>query len=443
MNIWLRRLNAVRMAAFVLGYGLTGALTGGTLNRIMVAEIGLPISLVGLFFAAPLFIAPLRAWMGHRSDTHPMLGLYREPYILAGTALAGVGVILAILLLVGINSVVVLAVGVMLAFLIHEIGRNLAHNSFHALIADSFTDIQRARAMTLFEVVTLLGLVMGAGGVASGLRDYSSSRLVSVTIAVSVVSFVLALIAVFRIEQRRQSPATPNADKPFTQILREIALSDRQVQRFFVLILFVVIGTLAQDVLLEPYGALVLGMDVESTSRLTTFWGLGVMGAMLVSALALIKWLGHVNILRVGLMMTIVVFGGVIVSGATQSVGLFRTLVMIMGFGTGLAGAGLLANMIHFTTTLRAGVLLGVWGFAMVAGRSLGSLFAGVLVDLVLLIDRTNYLLAYSVVFGLEAILLVVAIIMTQQVNVAESAAYREDHSFSQRDAIAGAGAMV
>ena len=41
-------LNVMRLALFALGYGLTGALVSGTLNRIMVAEIGLPISLVGL-----------------------------------------------------------------------------------------------------------------------------------------------------------------------------------------------------------------------------------------------------------------------------------------------------------------------------------------------------------------------------------------------------------
>jgi hypothetical protein len=36
-----------------------------------------------------------------------------------------------------------------------------------------------------------------------------------------------------------------------------------------------VLGTQIQDVLMEPYAGLVLGMDVAATTRLTMFWGLG------------------------------------------------------------------------------------------------------------------------------------------------------------------------
>lgn len=441
MGQWWTRLNTLRLAAFVLGYGLTGALTGGTLNRIMVAEIGLPLWLVGLFFAAPLFVAPLRAWLGHRSDVYPVRGLHREPYILIGAALAGLGVVAAILLLVGIANTILLAVGVMLAFLIHEAGRNLAHNSFQALIADKFSDVQRARAMTLFEIVTLLGLVIGAGGVAGGLREYSVGRLVSVTIGVSIVTFLLTLLAVVRSEPRSSAARASIGEKPFMQVIREIVLGDRVVRRFFVLVLFVVIGTLAQDVLLEPYAAFVLSMDVADTSRLTMFWGLGVMAAMLVSALFLIKRFGEVNVLRIGLAMTIIVFIAVIITGVLQNANLFRVIVLALGVGTGLAGAGLLSSIIHFTTQLRAGVLLGVWGLAMVVGRSLGGLFGGILVDVVLALNGGNYLFAYGVVFALEAILLVSAFVMVPQVNVAQSAAYREASTFNDT-AVTGAASL-
>lgn len=444
MSRWLNHVHAVRLAAFALGYGLTGALTGGTLNRIMVAELELPVSLVGLFFAAPLFIAPFRAWLGHRSDTHPIRGLRREPYVLVGTGLASLGVVLAILILLGAaNSALVLALGVMLAFLLHELGRNMAHNSFQALLADKFDKVQRARAMTLFEVVTIVGLIMGAGGVASSLKVYSVSRLVSVTIGVAVVSFIFTLIAVWRNESRQQDSQAIEAARSssFGQVLRQIALSDQQVKLFFVLIMLVVLGTLAQDVLLEPYGALVLNMDVASTSRLTMFWGLGVIVAMVASGTFLIKRFGEKAVLRIGLVATIIVFGGVIFTGANGSVALFRPLVAVMGFGTGLAGAGLLTSIINFTTHSRAGVLLGVWGFAMIAGRSLGSLFGGILVDTFSALTQGNYFVAYSVVFALEGLLLVVALALTVRVSASQSLAYRENTRLSY-DGISGAAAV-
>lgn len=426
-----RFINPLRLALFALGYGLTGALVGGTLNRIMVAELSLPISLVGLFFAAPLFIVPLRAWMGYRSDGHPIRGLRREPYIIVGAAFAGIGVIAAIILLLQLQpSPILLAAGVMIAFLIHEFGRNLSHNSFQALLADKFSDQARARAITLYEIVTLLGLIIGAGGIAASLRDYAPGKLISVTIAIAVVTFILSVVAALRNEKRSeeivQVSQTARA-QPFMATLKQIAIGDKQVRLFFILIIFVIVGTLAQDVLLEPYGALVLNMDVEATSRLTMFWGLGVMAAMLASGLFLIKWLGHVNVLRIGLVMTIFVFAGVIASGMSGNTGMFRSLVMVMGLGTGLAGAGLLTSIINFTTVQRAGLLLGVWGIAMVAGRSIGSLFGGIIVDSVSVVTGGNHFVAYSVVFALEAALLVAALVMVTRLNVNESSAHHEE----------------
>jgi len=426
-----RYLNALRLALFALGYGLTGALVGGTLNRIMVVELSLPISLVGLFFAAPLFIVPLRAWMGYRSDGHPIRGLRREPYIIVGAAFAGIGVIAAIILLLQLQpSPILLTVGVMIAFLIHEFGRNLSHNSFQALLADKFSDQARARAITLYEIVTLLGLIIGAGGIAASLRDYSPGKLISVTIAITVVTFILSVVAAFRNEKRSEETAQVSQiarAQPFMATLKQIAIGDKQVRLFFILIIFVIVGTLAQDVLLEPYGALVLNMDVEATSRLTMFWGLGVMGAMLASGLFLIKWLGHVTVLRIGLVMTIFVFAGVIASGMSGNTGMFRSLVMVMGLGTGLAGAGLLTSIINFTTVQRAGLLLGVWGIAMVAGRSIGSLFGGIIVDSVSLATGGNHFVAYAVVFALEAALLVAALVLVTRLNVNESSARQEE----------------
>jgi BCD family chlorophyll transporter-like MFS transporter len=79
MQTLVRNLNYLRLAGFALGYGLMGALVGGTLNRIMIADLHLSTALVGLFFALPLLESPLRLWLGYRSDGYPVLGRRREP----------------------------------------------------------------------------------------------------------------------------------------------------------------------------------------------------------------------------------------------------------------------------------------------------------------------------------------------------------------------------
>ena len=51
MKTVTRLLHILRLAGYPFGYGLTGALVGGALNRIMVAELGFSIAFVGLLFA--------------------------------------------------------------------------------------------------------------------------------------------------------------------------------------------------------------------------------------------------------------------------------------------------------------------------------------------------------------------------------------------------------
>ena len=78
----------LRLSMFQLSIGLATALLVGTLNRVMIVELGVPAWWVALSVALPLVFAPLRALIGFRSDTHrSALGLRRLPYLWIGTLL--------------------------------------------------------------------------------------------------------------------------------------------------------------------------------------------------------------------------------------------------------------------------------------------------------------------------------------------------------------------
>ena len=422
------RLAVVRLAAFPLGYGITGALAGGTLNRIMVAELGLPLTLVGFLFALPLLEAPLRVWLGYRSDGYPILGRRREPYIVAGALFAGLGLLAAVLLMTGDAGRTALTAGLVLAFVVYGFGRNLGHNVFQALVADRFEGSARSRALTLYEVATMLGLVAGAGGLGTLLAGYTPAKLVAATIVAVTAAFALTLVAALGQERRSERTlraAAQSREKPFLAALSEFLLGDPQVRRFFLLIVCTFIGTLAQDVLLEPYGALVLGMTVSETTRLTAWWGLGVLLSMLLCGGFLLRVVGHLVLLRIGLAATVAVFAGVIGAGLAGSPGAFRVLVGVMGLGTGLAGAGLLGGIATFATSVRAGLLMGVWGMASLFGKAAGSLMGGAVVDAVRLATGDHFV-AYATVFAGEALLLAVAFVLTFRLRVEASRASRE-----------------
>jgi BCD family chlorophyll transporter-like MFS transporter len=418
------------MALFPLSYGMIGALMGSTLNRVMIADIGFTALWVGLFFALPDLVAPVRVWLGYRSDGFPIRGKRREPYILLGALVVGLSVVLVTRLATmgGTDNVLLLA-AVAFMFAVYGVGRNLEHNSWQALLSDRFDGQARSRAITAYEVATVLGLIVGAGIIGQLLGDYDAGQLMSVAVALAAVAFVLALIAVLGNEPRPVEVgrlATHVREQSFRQTLRELVLADPQVRLFFVLVLFAFVGTLAQDVFLEPYGGLVLGMDVGQTTQLTVFWGLGLMAAMLLSGWVLIRWLGHMTVLRVGLALTILVFGGVLLAGRSGNVALFRALVLVMGLGTGMAGAGMLTIVINFTSVLRAGLLLGVWGVANQLGRAAGSLMGGGVLTAVQGVTGDTFT-AYAVVFTLEIVMLLVALFLSFRLDVAASRARREE----------------
>ena len=426
----VRYLNNARLALFSIAYGLSGALIGGTLNRIMIADLGLPASLVAFFFAVPLIISPVRVWLGYRSDGFPIFGKRREPYIVLGAIGIGLGIIAASSITAGAtNATALFVLSGILSFLLYGLGRNLAHNTYQALISDRYTGTYRTRAVTFYEVATLLGSVMGAGFIGKALETFEPAKLMSVSIGVAVVILVLAILASFGQEEKNQvvQTAAEQARKlPFQQVLRDVVLADPQVRMLFTLVIFTFIGTLAQDALLEPYGGLVLGMSVGETTRLTMYWGLGVLASMLLSGIFLIKWLGHMNLMRTGIIVSILVFVGLIVTGIAGNASIIKNLVFIMGLGTGLAGAGMLSSIISFTTPIRAGMLMGVWGVANMLGHAVGNLFGGVIVDGVRFATG-NALTAYSSLFAMEAVMLGIALYLTTKLDVNTAKARAEE----------------
>ena len=60
----------LRLSLFQVSVGMAVVLLNGTLNRVMIVELGVPTWLVALMVSLPLVFAPLRALIGFRSDTH-------------------------------------------------------------------------------------------------------------------------------------------------------------------------------------------------------------------------------------------------------------------------------------------------------------------------------------------------------------------------------------
>ncbi len=422
-------LHGIRLAGYPLGLGLTSVLVGGTLNRVMIVELGLPALWVGLFFAIPLLISPLRIWLGYRSDGYALWGLRREPYVLLGSLLAGLGVVAATWLALDNTATPLAMAGMLLAMVVHHLGKNLASNTFEALLADKFDGHRRTQAMTGFKIAMFVGIMGGAIGLGRLLDVYSAARLIGVVGGVAAMAFILSWIATAGQEPRTaaQSAAAQRArEMSFRQALQTVVLGDPQVRRFFVCMVLIMVGTQAQDVILEPFGALVLGMSVGETTRLTALWGAGTVLSMAIAGMWLIKVMGYAPVTRAGLWINAGVFAGLILSGHLGQAALFQGLVFTLGVGTGLASAGLLSAVVHFATAARAGLLISVWGLTHNLGQAVGSVLSGGAVDGIIRLANGSPLVAYGSVFAIEGGMLLIGLWLFERVNVSASAAATE-----------------
>ena len=76
----------LRLSMFQVTVGMALVLLVGTLNRVMIVELDVPASLVGVMISLPLLFAPFRALIGFKSDVHQSaLGWRRVPFIFRGT----------------------------------------------------------------------------------------------------------------------------------------------------------------------------------------------------------------------------------------------------------------------------------------------------------------------------------------------------------------------
>jgi BCD family chlorophyll transporter-like MFS transporter len=146
---------------------------------------------------------------------------------------------------------------------------------------------------------------------------------------------------------------------------------------------------------------------------------------MLLSGLLLLRWLGALRLMRLGLGLSIMVFSGVAAAGLAGAPESFRWLVLGLGFCAGLTGAGMLSSVVEFTTPERAGLLMGVWGMANMLGHAVGSLMGGVIVD-TLRLATGSALVAYTGLFVFEVALLVAALGLSLGLSPARTRAQAE-----------------
>ena len=369
-DVPLERL--LRLSLFQVSAGMTLVLLVGTLNRVMIVELGVPASLVSLMLAIPLIAAPFRALIGFKSDTHrSALGWKRVPFIYKGTmvqfgGLAMMPFALLVLAQQGHAAEVPPIVGQVaagLAFLLVGTGLHITQTVGLALATDLTPPEKQPNVVGLMYVALLAGSIVSALIFGALLADFSNGRLVQVIQGAGVATIVLNGIAVWKQEARGQSrPRHASAPDPtFQQSWASFMAGDKALAR----LIAVGVGTLAfsmQDVMLEPYGGQVLGLAVSRTTLLTAAMAAGGLIGFSLASYVLSRGFDAFRMASLGAMLGVPAFVLVILAAPLLSPVLFGLGTFLIGFGAGLFGHGTLTATMNHAPPDQRGLALGAWG---------------------------------------------------------------------------------
>ncbi|MCX7889985.1 MAG: PucC family protein [Rhodobacteraceae bacterium] len=418
----LRQL--LRLSLFQISVGMTHILMVGTLNRVMIVELDVPAALVALMIALPILVAPARAVLGFRSDTHrSAIGWKRIPYLWFGSLwlMGGLAIMpFALIVLSGDQTVGPAWAGEVLAglaFLMCGLGMGMTQTAGLALATDRATEATRPRVVALLYVMLLLGMALSSLVVGWLLRDFTPFTLIRVVQGCAAATMVLNLVALWR--QERVAPmsrAEREAPRPrFADAWADLMRGGRAGR----LLAVVFTGTLAfqmQDVLLEPYGGQILGLSVSSTTFLTATLTLGALAAFILAARRLAQGRDPMRVAALGILAGIAAFAAIIFAGPTGSVGLFFAGAALLGFGSGFFAVSTLTYAMGLPVegTAGRGLALGAWGAAQATALGLGLALGGFLRDGVGAAARAGWLgaaldtpvIGYSVVYHIEIALL-------------------------------------
>ncbi len=384
----------LRLSLFQISVGMTLVLLVGTLNRVMIVELGVPASLVGIMVALPLVFAPFRALIGFRSDTHRCeLGWRRVPFIWNGSLwqFGGFAIMpFALLVLAGKLEAAHAPLWIghasaALAFLLVGAGVHTVQTAGLALATDLTPPESHPRVVGLMYVMLLVGMIASALAFGAALADFSPGRLIQVIQAVAVLSLVLNVVAMWKQETRRPlrlRAESSGPDPSFRESWASFCEGEHAVRRLVI----VGLGTMAfgmADILLEPFGGQVLQLTVSATTKLTALLALGGLLGFGFASQVLARGADPYRTAQSGALIGLPAFALVMAAAPLGLPTLFLLGNFLIGFGGALFGHGTLTATMNRAPRHQAGLALGAWGAVQATAAGLAMASSGAIRDLV------------------------------------------------------------
>ena len=425
-------LQIIRVGLVQAALGAMVVLTTSTLNRVMVVELALPALLPGFLVALHYLVQVARPRMGFGSD----VGGHRTPWIVGGMAVLAAGGVLASVATAWMasNQGAGIALAVF-AFCLIGLGVSASGTSLLVMLAKRVPEGRRAAAATIVWMMMIFGFAVTSALAGKLLDPYSPMRLVLVTAGVCSAAFVMAMLAIYKLEghatqqaeaQHASEPAMPGFRQALAQVWAEPA-----ARQFTIFVFISMLAYSAQDLILEPFAGTVFGFTPGESTSLSGVQHGGVLAGMILVALAGVlgaRWshkpvLRHIGSLRGwtvgGCIASALALAGLSAAGFVGPGWPLKATVFALGVANGAFSIGAISSMMRLASQgrhAREGVRMGLWGAAQAVAFGLGGLMGTAASDMARWLIASPGA-AYASVFGFEAALFVLSAALAWQVG--------------------------
>jgi MFS transporter, BCD family, chlorophyll transporter len=449
-------LTMFRLGLFQMGLGIMSLLTLGVLNRIMIKELALPATLVAGTIAMHQLVAPARLWFGQMSDAKPLLGYHRTGYICLGAAVFVTTSFLAVQATWQLGASfyaqgwtwqtyawVALLAGI---FAFYGLALSSSSTPFAALLVDVSDEDNRSQLVGVVWSMLMVGIVIGAIISSILLPAPTDPEVIDATLTslysqpeqlaalqnsinrlffiLPAVVFGLSVLSTYNVEKKYsryglRSTAVAREDKITLQTAFKVLTASPQTGLFFSFLLVLTISLFMQEPVIEPYGGEVFGMSVAETTRLNAYSGIGTLIGLGGTGFLIVPRLGKQKTAKLGCFLVAFSFLLVILAGFTANQKLLQGALFCYGLTSGVTTTGAISLMLDLTAAETAGTFIGAWGLAQAMSRGIATVSGGAVLDLGRGIFPQT-LMAYSLVFAIQALGMILAVWFLNRVNVRE-----------------------
>lgn len=398
-----------RLGLVQAALGAIVVLTTSTINRVMIVELALPAMVPGLFVTWHYALQVLRPAWGYGSDR----GVPRSALIIAGMAalaLGGFGAAASVHLMA--QNPVSGTFAAIVAFTLIGIGVGAAGTNLLVLLAKGVAEGRRAAAATIVWIMMIVGFIITAGLAGKFLDPFSTTRLMEVAAVICSAALLLTVAALWGVEKGLSGAdavaksATPKL--PFRAAIAEV-WADTAARRFAIFIFVSMLAYSAQDLILEPFAGIVFGLTPGQSTSLSGVQNSGVLAGMVLVGVASTLFpqlMSLRNWTVTGCIGSALALAGLVAAAVVGPSWPLKVSVSALGFCNGVFAVAAIGSMFSMASNpgqSRDGVRMGIFGASQAIAFGIGG-FAGTVLADVSRLMLGSPVMAYAVVFAVEAL---------------------------------------